>query len=365
LRRLIAARPSAPPAFRPEKPPIASPRYRLIILPSLTNEGSGASRINDAGQVVGRVFYASGYNRAVRWENDKAHDLGTINTCYSVAADINSIGQIVGNVGGGAFRLAPNQTLLLQRDDNGPLPSPTYLQARGINNRGQIVGLSDTDPEFSHPRAFLYSEGKITDLGTLGGKSSEAYKINSAGQIVGKAEDASGICRACLWQGNKAKDISNGLKWGSQANDINEQRWVVGMAQDEHGSWRAFFWSPETGRIGIGTLGGLRSEARGINRKGEVVGWSDTPGGVEHAILWTKQQWIRDLNALIEPGSGCILKCANAVNNKGEIVGVATQDGWQRAFRLAPIDAAIAKSRTARASTPGPRAPSSRRLVLR
>jgi probable HAF family extracellular repeat protein len=40
--------------------------------------------------------------------------------------------------------------------------------ASGINNNGQIVGWSRSSGSY-YPHAFLYSDGKMTDLGTLGG----------------------------------------------------------------------------------------------------------------------------------------------------------------------------------------------------
>ena len=40
-------------------------------------------------------------------------------------------------------------------------------EAFGINDRGQVTGQSETDSGVFH--AFLYSSGQITDLGTLSG----------------------------------------------------------------------------------------------------------------------------------------------------------------------------------------------------
>ena len=60
----------------------------------------------------------------------------------------------------------------------------------GINNRGAVVGFSNTVEGLT--RAFLYNGGSLVDLGTLGGDESFAYRINDNGVIVGRAQDASG-----------------------------------------------------------------------------------------------------------------------------------------------------------------------------
>jgi probable HAF family extracellular repeat protein len=39
--------------------------------------------------------------------------------------------------------------------------------------------------------------------------------------------------------------------------------------------------------IDLGTLGGVWSEANGINDGGQIVGASDTASGSEHACLWS------------------------------------------------------------------------------
>ncbi len=65
--------------------------------------------------------------------------------------------------------------------------------ATGINDRGQVVGMSETASGAEH--AVLWEQGTMTDLGTLGGNWSRAYGINDRGQVVGMSDG-----RAALWQ---------------------------------------------------------------------------------------------------------------------------------------------------------------------
>ena len=62
--------------------------------------------------------------------------------------------------------------------------------ARGINSLGQVVGYADTTEGLQ--RAFLYDNGRMIDLGTLGGRQSFAYGLNIHGQVVGSAQVPSG-----------------------------------------------------------------------------------------------------------------------------------------------------------------------------
>ena len=130
----------------------------------------------------------------------------------------------------------------------------------------------------------------IKDLGTLGRNRSYAYEINELGQVAGDSETASGTEHAFLWQNGKMRDLGTlGTRVGaySYANDINNHGQVVGNSHTASGRDRAFLW--QNGRMrDLGTLGGNRSYAYEVNEHGQVAGGSDTASGREHAVLWSK-----------------------------------------------------------------------------
>ncbi len=84
----------------------------------------------------------------------------------------------------------------------GTLPGGGTSIASGINDRGQVVGNSETVAGEDIRHAFLWEDGEMTDLGTLpGGTESIATAINDRGQIVGYSETApeDGYYHAVLW----------------------------------------------------------------------------------------------------------------------------------------------------------------------
>jgi probable HAF family extracellular repeat protein len=77
-----------------------------------------------------------------------------------------------------------------------------------MNNAGQIVGYSEiVGGESSH--AFLYNEGLMLDVGTLGGANSRADSINNVGQIVGWAQTANRDQHAFLWSDGRMIDLNS------------------------------------------------------------------------------------------------------------------------------------------------------------
>lgn len=172
---------------------------------------TAATAINDEGQVVGisgtcdAAVGAYTAKHAVLWENGKVTKLPTLGGAgWNTPAAINNNGEIAGfsdlpgDVSGGVLT-ANFHAVLWTKDhtirDLGTLPGDNVSEATGINNKGQIVGVS-----YPSSHAFLWQDGVMTDLNTLIPSNSALYlistgDINDEGEITGQAcVVANGAC---------------------------------------------------------------------------------------------------------------------------------------------------------------------------
>lgn len=179
-------------------------RPQPLALPFGDSDGA-ATAINDRGQIVGisgdcdQAVGRFSARHMLLWSNGRMQDLGNIGgDAWNTPMAINRYGDIVGFA-----NIAPGGALLehafFRGRDGGPPrdlgtlpPNDVHSQALGINDRGQVVGLSCT-AHFASCRGFLYQDGTMTDLNELApdfaGTIIDAQDINDFGEITGQALD--------------------------------------------------------------------------------------------------------------------------------------------------------------------------------
>src|SRR5215207_10844029 len=128
-----------------ETQPTAPTYYKVEDLGTLGGSRSGASAINDSGQVVGYSNLAGDQNNhAFLYKDDKMTDLGTLGGTSSEAKGINISGQVVGwsDNSSGERRGFLYDSANGMRDLNDSIPADlgwTIYEAGGINDKGQIA----------------------------------------------------------------------------------------------------------------------------------------------------------------------------------------------------------------------------------
>jgi len=184
-----------------------------------------ASAVNDKGQVVGSTGTCTAFNaiflfnlqpvHAVLWENGKALDLGSLpGESNYLAENINNSGEVVGGSATEGFLWTAEKGM----QGLGYVGNDNFSLGIGINDKGEIVGISGDAPTFTTIRGFVRQHGVLVDLNTLvvgnnpfpaGGLISNPFgdyptglvtacKINSKGEITGIAVDKDGFTHAYL-----------------------------------------------------------------------------------------------------------------------------------------------------------------------
>jgi probable HAF family extracellular repeat protein len=293
--------------------------------------------------VVGYSATANGEIHAFRYFRGALFDLNTLGGKDSYAYVITNSGILLGDsrTSGGKYHPfvgAPNSPLF----DFGK--TYRFSSARAANNAGQVVGFRLAADEHGQQRkvAYLYDTQRTIDLGTFGGKQSDAIAINDSGQVLGHVytEYHDGYKRAVLYDGGATTELGTLGGQTSIGVAINNAGLVVGYAQLSGGEQRAFLYA--RGKMkNLGTLpGGTQSFAYDIDERGRVVGSSDAKDSPLRAFIFRDGSML-DLNTLIPPNSGWVLTEARGINEAGQIVGYGTRNGKQQAFLLTPITPSI------------------------
>ena len=285
-------------------------------------------------------------------------DLGTLGGTQGVAEGISDRGWVVGDA-----NLAGDQSVhaTLWRDgvvtDLGTLGGINSQEQWPVkDNRGLIVGAAETsnmdpfnedfcgfDANSGVPPTglicvgFLWQEGVMSALPTLGGNNAQAWAVNNLGQVAGLAEQSTQN-QGCI--APQVLDIQ-AVVWGPKPGEIqvlpplagDVSAWAIGINDHQQAvglsggcfspNFNAGGGTPQHGVIWQnGTVTSLGNIPLGpyifpwaINNLGQVVGQAGTTSQF-HTFLWQKGI-ITDLGVI--PGD--VLGGAFGLNDQGEIVG--------------------------------------------
>ena len=262
-----------------------------------------------------------------------------VRTCFaSLCACIIAVTAIITSTP--LIRADPSYTAIdLGTLNNGDLSSWAW----SVNEIGQVVGYSDAPNQMSI-HAFLWEDGEMTDIHTLGGTYSWAYGINNSSQITGYSSVNGITIHGFLWEDGTMNDI--GAMPGargtfSRGNAINEFGVIAGISHSTRPGWivpytgftcdlgNDFHTSPGSWTE-IPTFGGSESMAYGINDFGEAVGYSR----FEPPEPTTPRAFLFSDGELVDLGTlGGNYSWADNVNDLGQVVGTSTnEDEFYRAF---------------------------------
>ncbi|HWZ57637.1 MAG TPA: hypothetical protein VNW46_01580 [Gemmatimonadaceae bacterium] len=302
--------------------------YEIVTLPALSGTIVAGNSINNDGSVAGfATLSGNAVQHATLWRDGSIQDLGTLGGPNSSVLwpGLNNRGIVTG---------------VAETADNQPLGETWSCSAFFPTTTGHVC------------RGFVWRDGQMTAMPTLGGDNSFATEVNTRGLVVGWAETAvvDPTCaspqvlqfRAVVWNPESRNlDQLRPLPGdsASAATAINDEDQVVGIsgrcdvAVGRFSARRAVLW--DHGRIiDIGGLGGVAwNTPMAINNDGVVVGFADTTGDQSghpnfRAFIWTKDHGIKGLGML----SGDFLSEALDINNRRQVVGTSIGANGTRAF---------------------------------
>ncbi len=351
---------------------VAQTTYTVTDLGTLGGTFSVAEAVNNKGWANGFSTLPGELNKhAALWVQGRKIDLGTLGGPNSLSGfPISESGEVTGGAeppstpdpnGEDFCGFGTHLICLPFLWQNGLMTSLPTLGgnngfAQEINNRGQIAGVAENstpEPTCVPPEPLsqvlqfepvIWASGQIQQrLPTFAGDSDGvANGINDNSQAVGGSGNCTAPFHALLWENGTPTDLGNlGGTMGNFALDINNQGQVIGNS-DLPGdtTFHGFLWQNGGPMTDLGTLpGDVSSFADGINSKGQVVGFSMDATGNIRAFLW-QNGVMTDLNTLIPAGSPLFLLAALNINSRGEIAGCAFElsSGEIHAFLATPSD---------------------------
>jgi probable HAF family extracellular repeat protein len=342
------------------------PRYTIVDLGTLGGTFSQADSLNNRGSVAGFSTLRGDQSvHAFLWQHGVTTDLSTLGGPNSFSPELPAINESDAVTGFSDMTTPdPNEedacgfgTQLICRPfvwQKGVITALITLggnnaQGNAINNRGEVIGTSETRVRNTcaslflfHFKAAIWEKDHVEGLAPLSGDSDTlGGAINDRGEAVGTSGTCLNASHAVLLRDGAILDLGNlGGTGDNLSSDINSRGEVVGESNivgDAH--HHAFLWR-RGAMSDLGTLpGDVDSSANSTNNNGQIAGFSFDASGNPRGVLW-QDGLIADFNALIPASSGLFVLEALGINDRGQVAGfaVATATGQVHAFLATPCD---------------------------
>jgi probable HAF family extracellular repeat protein len=299
------------------RPTIQVSRYSMTPIPSLKWPEDGwvnVTAINNKGQVTGQSYTADGNDHVFIYTDGSSVDLDTLGSNDSVGWDVNESGEVsctFATVDGGLEACHYAGGVVTRLGTLGYPDSGSY----SVNDAGRVVGVAGEVgvsesyyASWGNPKAFLYSDGVMRELGTLGGAVSAAWAINNNDQIVGVAATANGTVHAFLHENNEMRDLGTLGGDNSTAIDVNDRGQVIGLSEIKYETGYVelvcFIYSDGVMKEIESPKGGYLSPAA-INSLGQVVGLEFDDELDSFPFIWDEVNGVRYLNEMADLPPDC------------------------------------------------------------
>ncbi len=265
--------------------------------------------------------------------------LGTLGGNNSFALALNNLRQVTGNSSTNPGASNPLNAFLWDFETRQMVslgriePGANFSRGYAINDSGVVVGESDND----RSKAFLYQNGGMINLGTLGGTTAVATAIGPTGIVVGASNNGT-TTKPFVYLNGVMTELptlagnpgSTGRAWGISPDG----EFIVGLSRlnDAAALTHATLWQRQSNgsyeEVDMGSLvkPGNFSQAYAVNDRGAAVG-SSVVGTVSptsstqlyHGFYWIDDSMI-DIGTLSQHGT-YIHSEAKDINASGQFVG--------------------------------------------
>jgi probable HAF family extracellular repeat protein len=182
-----------------------------------------------------------------------------------------------------------------------------------VNERGDVVGSFHTSTDSSGYHAFLYRDGRMTEL--VPGPYSHAVGVNESGAIAGWGASLGQGYRSWVISGDVRTDIPPPGPYDSYATGINDAGDVVGHSYFTGlaANHPFLFRGGDVIDLGLPADAG-GAYATGINNRGEIIGFA-AARGANHPVVFRDGNWTYLAPDYVGGGS------PTSINDAGEIAG--------------------------------------------